>query len=392
MNTNTNARALGQYFTTNSTLKEKVLEFILNEPSNILEPAIGRGDLVLFIAGKMPKTIFDMYEIDTDIELLDGVQKDKVVYGDFIAQNITKKYKTIIGNPPYVDRPKKVNLYIDFVEKCYNLLDDGGEMVFIVPSSFLKLTSASKLLNTMMNCGTFTHIFHPHDETMFENAAIDVIVFRYCKNGPSTSAAATTFYNEQLLYISNKNGLITFDAHAQIDNGIVTFQDYFDIYVGLVSGRESIYKNAEIGNIEVLTAENRMDKYVCVEKYPCGNKVIDDYLLEHKMALLERKIRKFNENNWYEWGALRNIKSIRQNWGKKCIYVHNLTRKSNVAFIDDVKYFGGGLIAMIPKKQCNLAKIMLYLNSAEFKENFTFAGRFKIGHRQLCNSRAPQEC
>ena len=31
---------LGQYFTTHNELKEKVFEFILNSPSNILEPSI----------------------------------------------------------------------------------------------------------------------------------------------------------------------------------------------------------------------------------------------------------------------------------------------------------------------------------------------------------------
>jgi hypothetical protein len=34
----------------------------------------------------------------------------------FMTQHITKTYKTIIGNPPYV-RTKKGNLYIDFTEK-----------------------------------------------------------------------------------------------------------------------------------------------------------------------------------------------------------------------------------------------------------------------------------
>lgn len=33
---------LGQYYTTHIELKEKVFEFILNSPSNILEPSIGR--------------------------------------------------------------------------------------------------------------------------------------------------------------------------------------------------------------------------------------------------------------------------------------------------------------------------------------------------------------
>jgi len=34
---------LGQYFTTHNELKEKVFEFIINNPFNILEPSIGQG-------------------------------------------------------------------------------------------------------------------------------------------------------------------------------------------------------------------------------------------------------------------------------------------------------------------------------------------------------------
>lgn len=118
---------LGQYFTTNIILQKKVFEFILNEPSNILESSFGRGDLIKYIIEKNPDIIFDMYELDDKIELLDKSNKDKIIYGDFLQQKIEKKYKTIIGNPPYI-RTKTGNLYIDFVEKCYYLLEENGEL------------------------------------------------------------------------------------------------------------------------------------------------------------------------------------------------------------------------------------------------------------------------
>ena len=376
---------LGQYFTTNIKLKEKVFEFILNSPSNILEPSIGQGDLITFITDKIPSIIFDMYEIDANITLLDKIQKDKIVYGDFMKQIITKTYKTIVGNPPYV-RTKKANLYIDFIEKCYHLLDDTGELIFIVPSDFLKLTSASKLLNVMMTNGTFTHIFHPHNEKMFENASIDVIVFRYFKN---SLVEKKVLYNEKIRYITNSNGLITFGEKE--NNNSVMFQDYFDIYVGLVSGKEEIYKNEELGNIEVLNGEDKVDKYIYIEKYPCENDKINKYLLHNKKELIERGIRKFNENNWFEWGAPRNITTINDNLGKDCIYIYNLTRKPNVSFLGKVKYFGGGLIMLKQKKKCNLNNIVSYINGNIFKDNFMFSGRFKIGHRQICNSYIPNE-
>ena len=40
---------LGQYFTKNIILKEQLYNFILNKPKNILEPSIGRGDLIEYI-------------------------------------------------------------------------------------------------------------------------------------------------------------------------------------------------------------------------------------------------------------------------------------------------------------------------------------------------------
>ena len=82
-----------------------------------------------------------------------------VHYDDFLSVDISAKYDTIIGNPPYV-KTKGGNLYLDFIEKCYRLLNPGGELIFIVPSDFIKLTSSSKIINTMMENGTFTHIIH----------------------------------------------------------------------------------------------------------------------------------------------------------------------------------------------------------------------------------------
>jgi adenine-specific DNA-methyltransferase len=379
---------LGQYFTTHTVLKQKVFEFILNSPTCILEPSIGQGDLIQYIADRIPGITFDMYEIDPAIPLLDGIRKDQVIYGDFMQQTIAKTYRTIIGNPPYV-RTKKGNLYIDFIEKCYRVLADGGELIFIVPSDFLKLTSASKLLNEMMTNGTFTHIFHPNNERMFENASVDVILFRYHKHIASSSLR-TVLYNGKPLHIINSEGLITFREEEEPggDSGVL-FQEYFDIYVGLVSGKEDVYKHDVLGNIEVLNAENKIDRYIYIEKYPCENAQINAYLLLHKNALMERRIRKFNENNWFEWGAPRNIAAINSNLGRDCIYICTLTRTPNVAFLGKVRYFGGGLIMLIPKKMCDLEKIVAYINSNPFKRNFMFSGRFKIGHRQISNSHIP---
>tara|TARA_B100001057_G_scaffold382408_1_gene388452 strand:+ start:4956 stop:6107 length:1152 start_codon:yes stop_codon:yes gene_type:complete len=375
---------LGQYFTNNKELRSKVVEFVLNEPNRILEPSVGQGDLVQEISEKKSDIEYDMYEIDKSINMLDGVPKN-VIYKDFMKEEIPRKYMTIVGNPPFV-RTKSGNLYIDFTEKCYNLLDSKGELIFIIPSDFFKLTSASKLLDNMLKNGSFTHIYHPHKENLFKNASIDVLIFRYCKD---KSLNNEVLFNGELLYLVNNKGLVTFNEKKNTSE--VSFKEYFDIYVGIVSGRKNIYKNDELGNIEVLNGDGKLERFIFIKKFPCERKEVNSYLLEHKKELLSRKIRKFDERNWFEWGAPRNMKSVKKSMGKDCIYVNNLTRKEKVAFEGKVTYFGGQLLILIPKKSCDLSKITKYINSEEFKKKFMYSNRFKIGHRQISNSYIPNE-
>lgn len=363
---------LGQYFTTDNTLKEQLFNFILNNPNEILEPSIGQGDLVHYIKSKQALIKFDCYEIDKTIFFLPGIEN--VIYGDFLEQQITKKYKTIVGNPPYV-RTQKGNLYIDFTKKCFNLLEEGGELIFIIPSDFFKLTSSKNLLNEMMSAGNFTHIYHPHNEHLFKNATIDVLIYRYCKNA---TLPKTVLYNDKQLYVINNNGMITFSDSILRE----TIGDYFDAYVGMVSGKESVFKNEQFGNITFLHGE----KYIYIKKFPTDNPELNKYMLSKKKELLDRKIRTFNESNWFEWGAPRNISIIKEHFGKECIYIYNLTRNETVAFKGTVNYFGGNLIMLISKRKIDLQKVIDYLNCSEFKTNFMFSGRFKIGHRQLLNS------
>lgn len=102
----------------------------------------------------------------------------------------------------------------------------------------------------MIENGTFTHIYHPHNENLFSNASIDAIIFRYCKNNKLDK---TVLYNDVKMHINNSDGLITFSI--KINTNTKTFKDYFDVYVGIVSGRDEIYKNEKLGNINVMIGE-----------------------------------------------------------------------------------------------------------------------------------------
>jgi adenine-specific DNA-methyltransferase len=134
------------------------------------------------------------------------------------------------------------------------------------------------------------------------------------------------------------------------------------------------------------------EKYILLDNLKEAPEKAVEYLNKFKSVLLSRKIRKFNENNWFEWGALRNIKVMKAKSGQECIYISNLSRKEKVAFTGKVNFFGGNLLMMVAKDpSVNTKKAVEYLNSTAFRENFTFSGRFKIGQRQICNTHFPGE-
>ena len=415
--THTNpSKTLGQYFTTSTILKTKVLGFIHNQKHNhtrtqtshMLEPSVGRGDLVVAVKERYPLAQIDMFEIDPNLDFI--VDKTKIVFGDFLSQKITKKYTTIFGNPPYVKQSKTSNLYLQFIDRCVELLEENGELIFIVPSTFFNLTSSKRILEKMFENGRFTHIFHPDCENLFEGASIDVVVFRYVLgNLPSNpisdplppacteTEAYSIIYNDKTRFINYSDGVVTFSDKRKTATVV---GDLFNVYVGIVSGMDKVFKNP-IGNLPVLTDEGTCEKFILAKTFPTGNEEIDAVLTDNKEALMSRRIRRFSERNWYEWGALRNFQTMETLQGMQCIYVLNLTRQKRIAFIDKVQYFGGKLLMIVPKPQenegrltaqtqtHNLQALCNYLNSEEFMEKHTLSGRFKIGQRELLHVDIP---
>ena len=373
-------KKLGQYFTVSDELQQFVFDKVKNKGGVLLEPSFGAGHLLQKFKEYDRNYPIVCYEIDSGIKpVVEFNEHQKTEYADFTKQKITTKFKSIVGNPPYV-KQKTGNLYIKFIELCYEYLnDDCGELIFIVPSDFIKLTSASSIISTMAANGSFTDFLFPHNEKLFEGATIDVMVFRYQK-GLITNKSCV---NNIPLFININKGIITFSDSEVIGTPL---ESLFSVYVGLVSGRDLIYK-VPFGNMDVLTDKNKIEKFIFTETFPTSNEQINTHLENHKEELLERRIKKFTEKNWFEWGAPRNLASIKIHAGKECIYVRNMTRKKEVAFIGTVQYFGGSLLCLVPKNtQTDLNKVVEYLNSPQFQKNYIYAGRFKIGHKQISHS------
>jgi adenine-specific DNA-methyltransferase len=375
---------LGQYFTTSDDLQQFIFDKVKHKSFMLLEPSFGKGHLLKKFKEYNDDYPMTCYELDnTIVPDITFNSNQTIIYGDFTKQNITQKFKTIIGNPPYI-KHNKSNIYLTFIELCYNYLADDGELLFIVPSNFMKLTSASHLINKMTETGSFTHFLFPNNEKLFENANIDVVLFRYEK-GLYTNCVIV---NDKEMNCNIHRGIITF-SNDEIEGMHV--DELFNVYVGMVTGKDEVYR-VPFGNINVLVNKDCIEKFIYVDTFPTNNDDINHHLLKHQTELIDRKIRKFSETNWFQWGAARNMSTIQKYRDRQCIYIKTMTRNSDVAFIDKVQYFGGTLLCLIPKNDIEpsvLQNIVKYMNSDAFKKDYLYSGRFKVGQKQISSAILP---
>jgi adenine-specific DNA-methyltransferase len=370
-------KELGQYFTVDPELQKYVHGITKNKGGLLLEPSFGAGHLLKLYLASNPDYPMVCCEVDKKIvPCVTFTDAQKVIYGDFMKTEFTGTFKSIIGNPPYVKVEKGKNLYLQFIDKCLGLLAEDGELIFIVPSDFLKLTSAAELIRKMVGAGSFTDFLFPEDEKLFIDSVVDVVVFRYqkgikCNDCIRNGVATKWTFNM---------GIISFNSS---DAKAVPLDQLFDCYVGFVSGLDSVFCN-DLGKLEVLCDKDKVKKFICVDAFPTGVKAVDDHLNLHKKALTARKIKKFGDENWFTWGAIRNKAAIDERKDRDCIYVRTMTRKADVAFIGKVQYFSGALLCLVPKVDgLDLVPIVKALNSSDVKKDYLYSGRFKIGQKQL---------
>lgn len=367
---------LGQVFTPPSIV-DKMIGMMKNG-DNILEPSCGDGAFFNVLSNKNI----------VGIELDKNHCPNNAINMDFFDYSIDNKFDTIIGNPPYVAgkninkdtllkinsehiKHSKSNLYLYFIEKSINHLTNNGEIIFITPREFIKNTSAIELNKFIYEQGTITHWYEYGDEMLFKGYSPNVVIFRFEKNNYSRK---TLTNNGEKIF--NCNGQISFTDKAI--NGI-RLGDLFKIKVGAVSGLDEIFAN-DSGNCDfVCSYTNKTGK---LKKFHYN--IQNEYLLNHKELLLNRKMKKFNENNWWTWG--RDF----YHSDKNRIYVNCKTRNINPFFINECKNYDGSVLALIPLEDINDIELVKYkdtLNNVDWEElGFKIGGRFCFNQKALENT------
>ncbi|GAA9741279.1 hypothetical protein VN0138_13540 [Helicobacter pylori] len=199
------------------------------------------------------------------------------------------------------------------------------------------------------------------------------VIFRFCKGNFSRIT------NDGLQFLCKK-GILYFLNQSYTQK----LSEVFKVKVGAVSGCDKIFKNEKYGNLEFVTSitkrTNVLEKMVFVNEP-------NDYLLQHKDSLMQRKIKKFNEANWFEWGRMHHISP------KKRIYVNTKTRQKNPFFIHQCPNYDGSILALFPYNQnLDLQNLCDKLNAINWQElGFVCDGRFLFSQRSLENALLPKD-
>ena len=366
-----NVDFLGQVFT-EKIIVNKMLKLRKNK-GTILEPSCGAG------------AFFNKIKGCVGVEYDSSVCPKNAINIDFFDYSLDNKFNTIIGNPPYVkfqninsDTKMKLNmesfdersnLYLFFIEKCIKHLEDNGELIFIVPRDFMKATSAKKLNEFIYKSGTITDWLELGDELIFPGFAPNCVIFRFEKNNFSRKT------NKKLHFIESNGQLLFLKSKPKYK-----FSDYFFVKVGAVSGADEYFESKN-GNKDFVYSKTVETNKLKKMHY----NIMHEDLLINKDILINRKIKKFTEKNWYEWGRGFYDSELPR------IYVNSKTRKSNPFFINDCNAYDGSVLAIFPKfkikdKQ-HLSNICKLLNELNWEElGFKCDGRYIFNQNALENT------
>lgn len=387
---------LGQVYT-----PDYIVEFMLSLVENqgrTLEPSCGAGAFTKYLSG-------DVVSIDVD----DTNLPSHSIRKNFFNYSKKEKFDTVIGNPPYVKHTnitkttKKLldytlldnrsNLYLFFIEKCVKHLKENGELIFITPRDFIKATSCAKLNTWLSSKGRFTHFIDLGDSKVFPDAILNCAIWRFEKNKSkgkikylTLSLSAKQLENELQSPKYEKREFLINEGQIIITNEtlVVPFSSIASVKVGAVSGMDSVFSNAKYGNKDFVFSKTVSTGNT--RRMVWSDDGENSYLKKNKKLLLTRKIKQFDESNWWTWGRSYPITDAKR------VYVNTKTRNNKPFFLHPCNNFDGSVLAIFPKFNINLTEFRDALNELDWESlGFVSGGRFLFSQKSLESMLLPTE-
>jgi adenine-specific DNA-methyltransferase len=157
------------------------------------------------------------------------------------------------------------------------------------------------------------------------------------------------------------------------------------VKVGAVSGADELFTDAVHGNRD----------FVCSSTVSTGltRRMIwsepgdppPAVLAPHKARLLQRKVTRFDESNWWMWGRLHHRSA------QPRVYVNGKTRVAKPFFVHPCTDYDGAVLAVFPRRaDVDIEAFRDALNTVDWEDlGFVCDGRFLFTQRSLEHAPLP---
>ena len=199
----------------------------------ILEPACGLAQFLIGIKRNFPSLFnkADLFGVEVNQDIinyltnLNIIEHIKLTRDDYLLWQPNVVFDLIIGNPPYgipslsdhyaikidsvtKDKYKKMyetwygkyNVYGAFIEKSIKLLQPGGQLIFVVPATFLILDEFKKLRKFLAKNGT-SEIIYLGPDVFKPEADVALAVLVFYKSNKSTGVKLMEYWNNNICLI-----------------------------------------------------------------------------------------------------------------------------------------------------------------------------------------------
>lgn len=244
----------------------------------ILEPSVGDGSFIKAIQNfkNIKKSIIELTAVENNSEELSKakhictLRNSEFIHKDFLFFSNQKKYMAILGNPPYIKKPrltkkqipkcKKIhskenlseksvkNLWASFLVKSTGLLKDNGVLAFVLPSELLQVKFTEEIREFLQQKFQRLEIFTFND-LMFE-----------CKGQDTVVLIAYKIHNEKGVFYAN------IENESQLKTNNFTLKENKVLTTSTVKWNHHLLDSEELVFLEKLKSQLESINYYCDSK------------------------------------------------------------------------------------------------------------------------------
>ena len=360
----------------------------------------------------------------SDIASLYGLNNIKwnIICEDFLKSKNLQKYDYIIGNPPYIAYPDlkettrkyvkehfktckkgKFDYCYAFIEKSYELLSEGGVMIYIIPSSIFKNVFAYEIRSLIKD--ELELIFDYPNEKVFKNVLVSPAIIKVKKGKKSYDLRYILNYNGKNKEKNiNKSSLgekwIFYSDYSSIGKRV---GDYFRVSSSIATllNEAFLISNCTFDNKFCYFNGTKIEKAIIKKaaspknkKYEKEEYIIFPYYYDSKgfikhysesqmrekfpltLAYLERNKKKLENRKadknaaWYMYGRSQAL----QNSNKEMILISSVISDCTKAYMlsaEEIPYSG---LYIIPTGNIPLNRLLVCLNTDAFIKHIQNVG------------------